>query len=142
LSVSVLLPIEIIELMLGLPNEIIPPLCVIALGFFSFIIRSIANFQLEGTGSDLALISSSLQLSLVLGRLKEASTELVPIMQTDVLIFLVLLMLWATSVKVVQRALQTDRRILKGLINPYSFLAFIVGSMALTSEILWRLQYV
>jgi len=126
--------------MLPVPSHMIAPLSIIGLGIFSFIIRSVAEFQLEGTGSDLALISSSLQLSLIFARVHEVDGEIVTVLQTDIFLFIILLSLWGMSIKIVQKALQSQRRIIRNFLNPYTLIAFIVGSVALSLEIYWRLQ--
>lgn len=128
--------------MLPVPPQIIAPLSIIALGIFSFIVRWIAEFQLEGAGSDLALISSSLQLSLIFTRIHGDSIDVTAVLQSDIFFFIFLLSLWAASIKMVQKALRSERRIFRGFINPYSTSAFIIGSIALSLEIFWRLQFV
>lgn len=118
------------------PPQLIAPLSIVALGVISFIIRSIAEFQLEGTGSDLALISSSLQLSLIFTRMNEGEGSA---LQFDVFLFLLLFLLWAFSIKTVKKALQSQRRVFYGL-NPYTIAAFVIGGVALALEIFWRLE--
>jgi len=128
--------------MVQVPPQLIPPLSIIALGIISFIVRWIAEFQLEGTGSDLALISTSLQLSLLFTRMHEGGNVTTTIVEIDVFFFLFLLILWAISIKIVQKALRNERKVIGGYINLYSTLAFIIGSIALSLEIFWRLQFV
>ena len=126
--------------MFPLPPHIVAPLAIIGLGIFSFIVRSIAEFQLEGTGADLALISSSLQLSLIFMRVHEIDSNIMVLLQNDVFLFIIMLSLWGITIKLVKKALQSQRRIIRGFLNPFTVLAFIVGSVSLSVEILWRLQ--
>jgi hypothetical protein len=123
------------------PAQIIAPLATVSLGFLSLVVRWIAGFQLEGTGSDFALISTSLQLSVIFSRISEFNSSVIETLQMDLLIFVVLLVLWGASVKSVKAALQTRTRWLHNIINPYSLLSFIIGTVCLFLEIFWRLQY-
>ena len=125
--------------MLPVPSHIIAPLSVIGLGIVSFFVRWIAELQLEGAGADLALISTSLQLSLIYSRIFQGIGEITVALQSDVFFFIFLLAIWLVSVKFVQMALRSNRRIF-GIINPFSTVAFVVGSIALSLEIFWRLQ--
>jgi len=123
------------------PTQIIAPLATISLGVLSLIVRWIAGFQLEGTGSDFALIATSLQLSRVFARIDEFSPSLIETLQLDLLVLLILLILWGVSIKNAKSAFETRKRILREFINPYSLSALIVGSIALFGEISWRLQF-
>jgi hypothetical protein len=133
--------------MLPVPLEVISPLSIVALGLFSLIIRWIAEFQLKGAGSDFALISTSLQLSLIFTTLQKNDTSMMNTLQSDILFFMFLLILWAVSIKAVQRAIRIEeeepnRLMFRGLINPYSLMAFLIGSISVSLEIFWRLQVV
>jgi hypothetical protein len=75
------------------PVQIIAPLATISLGVLSLIVRWIAGFQLEGAGSDFALISTSLQLSVIFARIVEFNSSMVETLQLDLLLFVILLVL-------------------------------------------------
>lgn len=127
--------------MFEVPPQIVPPLATIILGVLSYVIRWIAGFQLEGAGSDFALIASSLQLSLIFSRIHDITSITTSILQVDVLLFIFLLCLWGVSIKIVKKALETDKRYFGNHLNLYTFAAFIVGNIALWLEFLWRWHF-
>jgi hypothetical protein len=128
--------------MLEVPLHIVPPLAAVVLGALSYIIRWIAGFQLEGAGSDFALIASSLQLSLIFSRIDNTTSVSDPILSLDILLFVFLLCLWSVSIKTVKKALENQKRYLGNRLNLYTFVAFVIGTISLSIELIWRWLFV
>jgi len=126
--------------MFEIQPQIVPSLATIVLAMLSYTLRWIAGFQLEGAGSDFALVASSLQLSQIFARMNEADFK-IEVLQLDVLLFVILLMFWFLSIRIVKSALQTRRRIFSDSINPFTLSAFLLGIFAIILEIFWRIQF-
>lgn len=123
--------------MIEIPPHLIGPLAAVILGLFSLLTRSLAKFQLTGAGSDLALSGAALHLSLIFRRLETNTQEAKELYQLslDFLFFFILLMCWASSLKLVQKSLEGSLRWRR----LYSFGALLIGTLTLVLEISWRL---
>ena len=75
--------------------QLIPPIATIILGAFSFTIRWLADFPLEGVGADFALAASSLQLAQIFIRVNKTGEETQVFVAAD---FIILAFLFAVQI--------------------------------------------